>query len=193
MIRFDPTDWYWLADDGRIFASARQIIVAEDDADYLVFRQMAMPTQWPRDDAGQQTDAELQKVLDPYNLFVSLQGYTAFKRWQKEQGGITLASGIPIKTDDRSQAKITGAYSAAVELPTVVTPWAAADGSVYPLDGAQIVAMNNELLTHINNCFAVSADVITGIEDGTITTHEQIDAAFDAPMTAARRDWLKKA
>jgi hypothetical protein len=80
-----------------------------------------------------------------------------------------------------------------VELPTVVTPWAAADGNVYPLDGAQIVAMNNELLTHINNCFAVFADVLAQIEAGTITTHEQIDAAFDAPMTQARKDWLKTA
>jgi hypothetical protein len=190
-MNFDPHIWYWLADDGRIFSGARQTIVAEDDADYLVFKQMAMPTQWPRDLPGEQTDAELQKVLDPFNLFVTLQGYTAFKRWQKEQGGIMLASGMPITTDDRSQAKITGAYSAAVELPTVVTPWAAADGNVYPLDGAAIVAMNNELLTHINNCFAISGDVIAQIEAGTITTHEQIDAAFNAPMTAARKDWLK--
>jgi hypothetical protein len=193
MNNYDPANWYWKADDGRIFASARQIIVPDTDADYLVFIQRVAPTMWPRDTAGDQTDAALQEVLTPFNIFVTLQGYSALKRWQKEQGGITLSSGMPIKTDDRSQAKITGAYSAAVELPTVVTPWAAADGNVYPLDGAQIVAMNNELLTHINNCFAVFADVLAQIEAGTITTHEQIDAAFDAPMTQARKDWLKTA
>ena len=51
--------------------------------------------------------------------------------------------------------------------------------------------MNNELLVHINNCFSISADMVAGIEDGTITTHEQIDAAFSASIKAARKDWLK--
>jgi hypothetical protein len=192
-MKYDPTNWYWLADDGRVFASARQIIVAEDDADYLAFKQMAMPTQWPRDMAGDQTDAELQTVLQPYNIFVTLQGYTAYKRWLKEQGGIVLSFGMPIETDDRAQAKITGVYSAQQINPAVLTAWHAADGTVHQLDAAQMEAMHIELLTHINDCFAISADMMAGIADGTITTHEQIDAAFDAPITKARKDWLKKA
>ncbi|MET4017712.1 hypothetical protein BSZ19_21905 [Bradyrhizobium japonicum] len=189
--QYDPTHWYWIADDGRIFASARQTPVPADDADYAVFVRMAMPSQWPRDQAGAQTDAELQLVLDPYNLFVTLQGYTAYKRWRKEQAGITLSSGMPIKTDDRSQAKITGVYNAQLANPAVTTPWHAADGLTYDLDAAAMAAMNTELLTHINNCFAVSDDVLAQIEAGTITTHAQIDATFDAPMTQARKDWLK--
>lgn len=191
---YDPTDWYWVADDGRIFASARQTLVPADDADYAEFVQMAMPSQWPRDAAGEQTDAELQLALDPYGIFVTLQSYTAHMRWQKEQGGITLASGMPLKTDDRSQAKITGAYDAAIAKTDLLpTPWHAADGTIWQLDAARITAMNTELLTHINNCFSISADCLAQIEAGTITTHAQIDAAFDAPITQARKDWLKKA
>ena len=190
---YDPTDWYWIADDGRIFASARQVLVPEDDADYLAFVQMAMPSHWPRDAAGNQTDAELQSVLDPYNIFVTLQSYTVYKRWRKEQAGITLSSGMPIKTDDRAQAKITGVYNAQQVNPAAVTPWHAADGAIYNLDAAAMEAMNLELLAHINDCFSISDDCIAQIEAGTITTHAQIDAAFDAPMTQARKDWLKKA
>jgi hypothetical protein len=157
------------------------------------------------------SEAELADVLKAYNLLPAwlfnaasfiqptpttyskeqLAAYSPDKRWRKEQGGITLSSGMPVKTDDRAQAKITGVFVAAQQAPTVITPWHAADGTVQQLDGNQLVAMNNDLLTHINNCFSVSADVLAQIEAGTITSLEQIDAAFDAPMTQERRDWLK--
>jgi hypothetical protein len=51
--------------------------------------------------------------------------------------------------------------------------------------------MSIELLTHINNCFSISADVLAAIEEGTITTREEIDAAFGAAMPPAAKDWLK--
>jgi hypothetical protein len=50
--------------------------------------------------------------------------------------------------------------------------------------------MNNDLLTHINNCFGVSEDNYIAIDAGEITTREEIDAAFAAPMTKARKNWL---
>ena len=52
--------------------------------------------------------------------------------------------------------------------------------------------LNNDLLVHINACFQISADMLAGIAAGTVTTREQIDAAFDAPMTQAAADWLKQ-
>ena len=54
-----------------------------------------------------------------------------------------------------------------------------------------IIGLNNDLLTHINDCFSISAMVHSEIDDGSITTLEQIDAAFDTPMTNAAKDWLK--
>ena len=117
--------------------------------------------------------------------------YNNVRRWEKEVGGITLSFGMPIKTNDRAQAKITGVYAAQQVNPAVTTPWHAADGTVHQLTAAQIETMSIELLTHINNCFSISADVLAAIEEGTITTREEIDAAFGAAMPPAAKDWLK--
>lgn len=181
-------NWYWVVagDEANVWSSARAMSVPVDDADYVAWKTgggNASPVA---------SMADVQRICALNYPPGTLETYTALKRWQKEQGGITLGAGFPIKTDDRAQAKISGAYFAAQEVATVVTPWHAADGTVHDLDATQIIAMNTELLTHINNCFSISADVLAGVAGGTITTREQIDAAFDAPMTQARKDWLKK-
>jgi hypothetical protein len=185
-------NWYWLADDGRIFASASETQVASDDAAYVAWCNTYRATPWPRDDAGNQTDAALQDVLEPHGLFANLKYYTVNKRWKKEQGGITTTAGMPILTDDRSQAKINGTRIVAENNASLSTPWHAADGTFYTMASADIIAMSDDLQTHINNCFATSSDVQSQIDAGTITTRQQVDAAFDAAMTGARRDWLKK-
>lgn len=68
-----PRDWYWTAEDGRIFGSVRQAAVEADDPAYAAWlAEGRAPTAWPRDDQGDQTDEALQAVLRPYGLFVSL-------------------------------------------------------------------------------------------------------------------------
>ena len=47
--RYNIHDWYWLADDGRVFTSARRLTVDESDASYQAFIGGAMATPWPRD------------------------------------------------------------------------------------------------------------------------------------------------
>ncbi|UPK03091.1 hypothetical protein [Bradyrhizobium sp. 170] len=72
---YDPYDWYWKAEDGRIYSSKRQTNVTDTDADLLSWcgegDDAAVPQFWPRDDAGAQTDAALQAVLDPYGLTIN--------------------------------------------------------------------------------------------------------------------------
>ncbi|MNE19376.1 hypothetical protein D3C80_1124540 [compost metagenome] len=69
---FDPKDWYWTAEDGRIFSSAREAIV-EDDAEFLEWAALGnAPTPWPRDDNGVQSEAALDAVLLPYGIHTSL-------------------------------------------------------------------------------------------------------------------------
>ena len=138
---------------------------------------------------------ELREVLAVQYPPGTLETYTGFKRWHKEQGGITLTSGMPIETNDRAQAKISGAMLAAKYPPAsakappggggiaFTTKWHAADGTVWPLDTPAIVAMNDALQLHIDQCFEASSAVVAGIADGTITTREQIDAAFDPIVT----------
>lgn len=67
-----PHDWYWLADDGRLFSSAASALVASDDDDYEAWVASGMiPTRWPCDDAGEQTEASLAVVLAPHGLYAS--------------------------------------------------------------------------------------------------------------------------
>jgi Domain of unknown function (DUF4376) len=182
------SNWYWIVggDEANVWSSAKAASVPIGDPDYQTWQQAGY---YATNIASMD---ELEAVFAEHYQPGMLKTYNAFKRWQKEQAGITLESGMPIKTDDRAQAKITGVFVAAQELPTMTTPWSAADGTVHQLDATDIVAMNNELLTHINNCFSISADVLAQIDAGTITTREEIDAAFAAPISAERRDWLKK-
>lgn len=68
----DLRDWYWLAADGRVFSSRRSALVAADDADYVAWRARGnVATGWPKDGAGQQTDAALAEALAPHGLYTS--------------------------------------------------------------------------------------------------------------------------
>jgi Domain of unknown function (DUF4376) len=176
---FIPSNHFWLADDAQVYASAREVVTTDADPEYAAWiAEGNVPNPWPRDEAGNQTEASMQDVVGPYGQFVNLQYYTAFKRWQKEQGGLTLTSGMPILTDDRSQAKINGARLFATNNSTFTTQWHAADGNFYPLAAADVISMSDQLQTHIDNCFAISSQTMAGIADGSITTRDQIDAAF---------------
>lgn len=67
-----PTDWYWRAEDGRVFSSARVAVVDEDDESYLDFVASNHATGWPRDEEGVQSDAALQEVLTPHGIYLLL-------------------------------------------------------------------------------------------------------------------------
>lgn len=73
---FTQDDWYWIADDGRIFGSARRSEVETDDDakfnEWVAVRGHG-PTIWPRDLTGKQTNAALGQVLECYGL--SVPGY----------------------------------------------------------------------------------------------------------------------
>jgi hypothetical protein len=183
-------NWYWAVatDATKVWSSGRAIAVPLDDADYVAW--LAVPFHQTTPIESMET---LRAVFAEHAPSGSLETYNAFKRWQKEQGGITLSLGFKIKTDDRAQAKITGVYAAKDVNPAVTTPWHDADGVVHELTAEQMHTMNVELLTHINACFLVSQDVLVGIAGTTITTREQIDAAYAAPMSDAQKNWLKVA
>lgn len=70
---YNPYDWYWLAEDGRLFSSARQAVLDEADEDYLDWTEAGgLATAWPCDAAGAQTSAALQDVVGVYGLSVTL-------------------------------------------------------------------------------------------------------------------------
>jgi len=121
-----------------------------------------------------------------------LKHYNGNARWRKEQGGMTTTAGFPQKTDDRAQAKITGTYTAQNEVPSVVTLWHDAVGTVHELDAAGMYQLHVDLLTHINDCFSRSGYAVAQIDAGAATNLETIDAIYAADITEARKNWLKK-
>lgn len=115
----------------------------------------------------------------PVPTEAELVAHAAERRWRFETGGITVA-GVPVLTDDRSKLMIAGARLAAMAGPDWTTPWHGADGGIYPLDAAAIVAISDAVSAHVQASFATFAAVKAAIVDGTITTTAEIDAAFAA-------------
>lgn len=68
--QYNFLDWYWLADDGRIWGSKRRAALTADDPDYVAWLEGGPPSPWPRDNAGNQTDEALTAVLESYDIKV---------------------------------------------------------------------------------------------------------------------------
>jgi hypothetical protein len=169
---FDPRDWYWvIAGDDHVWSSQAAARLAMTDNTFSAWCAAGrQPTHIASMD-------ELRDVLSQQYPAGMPSTYAAFKRWQKESGGIIVA-GVPVATDDRSKLMITGARIAADADPNFSTPWVGVDGDVYPLTAAQIVAISNAVSAHVAECFAIYATIKSGIDDGSITSLSQIDAAF---------------
>ena len=108
-----------------------------------------------------------------------LLAYAKARRYQTETGGVTI-NGVPFATDDRSKLLLTGARSAAQADATFKTPWVAADGSTHQLAAADVIAVSNAVLAHVNACFTAFATLAAGLAatPPTVTTMAQVDAAF---------------
>lgn len=184
--------WYVTSDERMVYGSARNIYVdPASDADFLAWTAIGNAANYTESEAGiwhlmqEFVPAFLwdgatfsQPGLDQYTKS-QLTAYCKNARWLKEQGGLTLSTGKPIDTNDRAQAKINGAKLMALDKATTYNPnWQYADGTVVQINANAVIAMSNELQTHIDNCFNISAGVLAQITAGTITTLAQIDAAF---------------
>lgn len=177
---FDPGDWYWKADDGRVFASARREIVDEEDEVYLAWAAHGgHPTRWPLDDDEEQSIAALQAVLQPYGLWADLAAYAADRRWRFEIGG-TKVGGMSIATDDRSKAMILGARLRAMADPDYEERWKTEGGQFVLVAAPQIIAISDAVAAHVSSAFAIEASLVAAIEAGTVTEWDEVDAAFAA-------------
>jgi Domain of unknown function (DUF4376) len=176
---FDPFDWYWLADDNRVYSSARQVIVDNTDVDYNAWVQNHTVTPWPRDNAGNQTNATLQDVITPYDLFVDLKYYAADARWRRQTGGITVA-GLNYRTDRVSSNERNNAYNYAQANPGATFKWKLPDGTFATLDQAALTHVTMSESAFVQNCFTCENNTVASIIGGTITTRAQVDAAFAA-------------
>jgi hypothetical protein len=177
---YNPFDWYWLADDGRVFASKRQVIVTDADAEYQAWLTAGNhPSDWPRDLAGEQTDAALQDVLRPYNIFVNLAYYTAHARQKRIESDITV-NGLPFSTDPLTYGSLNSAFIYTQAKTASTFSWKLPDGSFITLDKTDIAALHDASNRFAQDCYKCEDTTLDGIEAGTITDRAAIDAAFAA-------------
>lgn len=107
-------------------------------------------------------------------------GYAAAVRYAKEIAGCTVG-GVAYPSDRETQAKLTTVALFAQVDNTQTFQWKLADGSFSEtLSAAQMIAVAAAVGGYVNSCFAEEAEVVAEIDGGTITTREQIDAAFAA-------------
>lgn len=106
-----------------------------------------------------------------------LNAYASAKRWEVETGGVSIA-GTQVRTDEKSQAKITGAIQLLAADPTITSiDWEAQPGVWEALDADTMKTIGIAVGRHVQACFSTLKAVQEEITAGTITTFEEVDAA----------------
>ena len=92
-----------------------------------------------------------------------------------------MVGGVEYPSDRETQAKLTAAALFAQVDNTQTFQWKLADGSFSePLSAAEMIGVAAAVGGYVNACFVQEAEVVADIDAGTITTREDIDAAFAA-------------
>ena len=198
-----PRDWYWVASDGRVFASARCAIVTAADADFLAFKADGFsPSAWPADDTEEQTTASLQAVLAPFGLAADL---AVLKT--------TLSAAIDAEAEQQRLRYITaGSGQAMVYLqkqtqaaialnaqPATAAATADANAAAYPLLAAEIgITVDPTTNAPATDVLGVARQVnatvqqwmpiAAAIERARMATKAAIGAATTAEAAQAARD-----
>lgn len=106
-----------------------------------------------------------------------LKDFAADKRWRVETGGIVV-SGTPIRTDEKSQSKISGTVQLLAADPSITSiDWEAQPGVWVTVDVPTITAIGIAVGRHVQLCFSTLKAVQSEIEAGTITSFAAIEAA----------------
>ncbi|MDP2206978.1 MAG: DUF4376 domain-containing protein [Alphaproteobacteria bacterium] len=106
-------------------------------------------------------------------------------RWQREVGGITVG-GLPVLTRDRDKTLITGKITEALikGTPDTDTFTFTLNGTDVQLTIGQLKAVGVAIAVHVQRTVDAAALVRPEIADDTLTTPEEIEAAFDAAYEA---------
>lgn len=177
MTPFDLRNWYWAVatNQDHVFSSASGDYVSLSDADYQTWlAEHGVPTPIAGEDELLDVLQNAPGVVPRFKA--GLIAYAAATRYAKEVGGITINS-VKVATDRESQTMLAGAHIFAQQNPDVVIRWKSEDGFV-DLDAATVRAVANAVGAHVQSCFAAEATVTAAISNGSVTTPEQVDAAF---------------
>jgi hypothetical protein len=122
--------------------------------------------------------AELDDVFAQQYPGGMLKTYAAAVRYAKEISGC-MVGGVDYPSDRETQAKLTAAALFAQVDSNQTFQWKLADRSFSePLSAAEMIAVAAAVGGYVNACFVEEAEVVADVDAGTITTREEIDAAF---------------
>lgn len=189
---FTPSDWYWLKADGSLFSSARIATVPASDEAYVEWAaEGGVATRYPVDVEGNESEAELQAVLNAYGLHANLAHYAGALRYADQIAGVAVKVGggtyrFDTDGDGRSSLNETlslaANYEAANGAGSFKTSWKTLDGfTKNPLTIADLQMVGLAVGSHVLSCFGKEAGAVAAIAAGTMATKEAIEAAFAPP------------
>jgi len=105
--------------------------------------------------------------------------YVENRRWLAEIGGITWNTWKVATDREASQGKISSSYTLARDgYWPEGSGWKFADGVFRILTGPEMIAMALAVAAHIQSCFSLESTLAGNVNNNTVTTKAQIDAAF---------------
>jgi hypothetical protein len=120
---------------------------------------------------------EYQRLNDPLALL-------ADHRWRVETGGITLPTGIFVRTDRETQSRLVESFASVQSgLLTAPIQWKLTSGEWITLSLEELGFIIAAVSNHVRNCFEAERLVEKQYREGTVT---DVVAAFDAELASLK-------
>lgn len=108
-----------------------------------------------------------------------LKAYAVYQRAEKEVAGVKVGKAL-VSTDSESVTRIMLVAMLAASNSALKVEWKAKDGNFIGLDAVKVTEMAKAVAKRMVDCANTEASVVAAIFSGTMTSKEQIAAAFKA-------------
>lgn len=177
-MNYTPQNWYWLADDGRLYSSLEKQTISPENPIFLEWKQSGgIPTRWPVDENNVQTDAPLADVLAAHGLAMTAAHAKTMLKMQIDAAAETVR--LKYITAGTGQAmtyqrKVDEAKQAIAETNPKPADYPLLSASI-GIDGANLKAVAAVIL----GMDAAWAQIGAQIERIRLTAKQDIDATED--------------
>jgi hypothetical protein len=193
---FTPHQWYWVAEDGRVYSSTLQKVVDKSDPGFRNFVAAGgHPTPWPRHRQGPQDDAALHEVISKHGLSLTpheaLGMYVRTKHAAISAGGTVVNVNPPgqkpllidVDTSTRGLATLHADAMHASDNAHETFHVHQSKGLSVELNADQIKTAHKAATAFVRHASRSLSSVLTAIAEKKITTKEQVD---NPPTNIAR-------
>ncbi|MFS8051572.1 hypothetical protein QD357_01975 [Rhizobium sp. BR 317] len=168
---FNPFEWYWIKADKTVFSSACGAVVGEDDETFVAWKENGgVPTPYPQDAEGNESQAELAAVLSPYGVYINLD-----------------AAKVALKTQIDAAAEIERLKYITSGAGQAMTYSQKADEASRYLAATQPVAADYPLLSAEVGITAADIAGVAAIVDAAFKQWQTIGAAIEATRLGAKK------